>query len=125
MGTTTTRGVLGTALAVVLGIAVVIGLCVGGWFLYWKLTASSVNRQGEIRQNTYGRQVGLVAGIDKNTSAIADIDVQITTAAGDQVTALKAQRKAILGQVCSDAANLNGTVDPSASAAQLIQKECS
>jgi preprotein translocase subunit YajC len=118
------KQVLGGVGAIIVTVAIIVGLCVGGWFLYWKLTASSVNRQGEIRQNTYGRQVGLVSGIDKNTSAVADIDVQITIATGDQLNALKAQRKAIVGQVCSDAANLNGTVDPSTSASKLIQQEC-
>lgn len=111
-------------LAVLGGIVLIALLAWGGRELGWWLKADNTYRQGKIDQTTFSRQNGLVSQINSHADDVRTIDVQITTATGDQLTALNAQRRAIVQSICVAEANLNGTVEPTASAQSIISKEC-
>lgn len=93
-------------------LAVVVGLAVGGWFLYWTLHRSGVNREAEIQQGTYGRQNALVEQI---------ID-DIVEAQDDALPAN--QRAAIVDRICDSAAKLNHSIDLPAGVDEFLHKEC-
>lgn len=45
---------LKTTTRVIFSLIVIIALCVGGWFLYWKITQANVNQQYQV--NTHSQQ---------------------------------------------------------------------
>ncbi len=102
------KQVAGAFAAVVLVVVIVIG----GWQLGWWIKGASTDRNARIQQNTYGRQNALV-------EAVLD-DIKDAETPGIPVP----QRKAIVDQVCDNAAKLTGSIQLSADAASFVAKEC-
>lgn len=98
---------------------IVVGLCVGGYGLYWWLAKDTTDRQGQINQHQFSRQVGLVDGINDHANDVTAIDVQIAGAPDAQKSALQAQRKAIVQTICTDGAQLNDTAQMTPAARQI------
>lgn len=108
---------------VLLGVGLIAGLAVGTWHLDWFVREANTNRQSEVYQQSYGRQSSLVQAVTDDVAEVSDLDVVITQspATADQ---LRAQRKAIIGRICSNAGLLTGTIPLPANAASFVAKEC-
>lgn len=116
--------VSGAFIAVVASLVVLVLLAIGAWYLGWFVKEKNVNKAGEVAQQSYSRQVGIAQQTSTLATSIATVDVQITTATPDQAAALRAQRTAMVTQLCDQAAQLNDTAQPSAAAVRLITQEC-
>ena len=101
----TTAGII---LAVVLSIAVVVGL----FFLGFAIKEYSTNRNAEILQDTYGRQNALVEQI---LDDIGEAEGNIPSN----------QRVAVIDGICDSAAKLTGSIQLPINAQQFIQENCS
>ncbi len=99
-------------LAVILAIVLIIGISIGGYMLGWWIKEDTVNRTAQINQDSYGRQVALVDQINDDIREASDPDIP------------KAQRQAIVNQICESAGFLTGKVQVSAPAANFIATEC-
>ena len=97
----TTAGII---LAVVLSIAVVVGL----FFLGFAIKEYSTNRNAEILQDTYGRQNALVEQI---LDDIGEAEGNIPSN----------QRVAVIDGICDSAAKLTGSIQLPINAQQFIQ----
>lgn len=106
----------GSATAVLVGVCtllLVVLLGVGAYLGGWWLQEDSVNRNAVITNNGYNRQTALV-------SSILD---DIKEVEGPNVPA--AQRRAIIDQICDNAAQLTGTATLGYNAQNFINTECS
>jgi hypothetical protein len=92
----------------VLSLAVIIGL----FFLGWWIKEYAVNRNAEIRQDSYGRQNALVEQI---LDDIAEAESNIPPA----------QRVAIIDGICDSEAKLTGSIELPTNAQRFIQENCS
>lgn len=114
--------------AVVVSLAVVaVGLIVTlvCWRAGWWFAAQNATRQAQVTQNGYSNQTTLRQQVTSKLADVATITTQIA-AKNDpaEVSALKAQRAAIAGIVCSDAAQITGVPLP-AQQAQWASINCS
>lgn len=114
--------------ALVVGLAVIaLGaiLTLVGWQVGWWFTAQNATRQYQVTQNGVSNQDTLRAQITDKLGTVTTITTQIAEAGNDQaeVSALKAQRAAIAGIVCSDAAQITGVPLP-AQQAQWVVTNC-
>lgn len=92
----------------VVGLAVIVGLIIGGWRLGWWMTARGTNYQNHIFQHSYGAQS---AYKEQLRQAVVDIDavaVQISDPSTPQSekAALTAQRAAMVNQACDIASKV-------------------
>lgn len=112
--------------AVIATIILVVLVCVGGWFLYWKIAKAENDNNSEIYNNSYQRQTALVDEINRNISDVKSIDVQISYASGDPELSkrLSAQRAAVVTSVCNNIGKLSGTVTESNEIRLFASKEC-
>jgi len=101
----TTAGVIG---AIVLAMALFVGL----FFLGWWINEYAVNRNAEIRQDSYGRQNALVEQI---LDDIAEAEGNIPPN----------QRAAIVDGICDSEAKLTGSIELPLNAQQFIRENCS
>ncbi|MEK6443713.1 hypothetical protein [Pseudonocardia sp. T1-2H] len=111
----------GAGLAV-LGVAaaVIFGGYEGGWWL----RADSTQRQGELNRSSYGFQQAHRDELTSEIGAVYTASAQIASAAdGQQGSALRAQRFAVLGQVCRTASEITDPLP--AQQAQFVQANCS
>jgi hypothetical protein len=117
----------GPALIVALAV-VIIGLVVTlvCWQAGWWFAQHNATRQYQLTQNGVSNQDTLRAQVTSKLAEVATITTQIAEAGNDQaeVTALKAQRAAIAGIVCSDAAQVTGVPLPTQQA-QWAAVNCS
>lgn len=112
----------------VAGVAIlVIGIALTfiGWQAGWWFTAQNATRQYQVTQNGTSNQETLRAQITSKLADVASITAQIAaTKDPAEGGALKAQRAAIAGIACSDAANITGVALPPQQA-QWISVNCS
>lgn len=107
----------------VLALALILGLV--GWQAGWWFAAHNATRQAEITQNGYSNQTTLRQQVTAKLADVATITTQIAaTKDSGEVAALKAQRAAIAGIACSDAAQITGTPLPADQAA-WVASNCS
>ena len=109
----------------VAGIAiVVIGIVLAfiGWQAGWWFTAQNATRQYQVTQNGTGNQHTLRDQITARLADVAGITVQIAQHP-DQAAALKVQRAAFAGIVCSDADQVTGVPLP-ADQAKWVTANC-
>jgi pyruvate dehydrogenase complex dehydrogenase (E1) component len=101
-------------------------LTVVGWRVGWWFTAQNATRQYQVIQNGDSNQSTLRAQITSQVANVAMITTQIAAAGNDpaEVSALKAQRAAVAGIACSDAAQITGVPLP-AGQAQWVSVNCS
>ena len=107
------------------GVAAV-AVCALLWFGYWALRESSVNRNAEIDRNSFERQTTLRSEIVDQYDDIAGVDVQIVQAGDDQelVAVLRAQRVALVDQLCGLSAQLVDAQSVEPTVARIINTEC-
>lgn len=108
-------------LAVVVGAGVLAGLWLGGWWL----REQSVNRNSEINNDSYARQMALSEQIIDLYPQITDLDVR---AAGDvtdeQKTLILTQRAALVTNLCAAYDQTTGTVTLPSDIHAFAAKEC-
>ena len=102
------------------------GLTLACWQMGWWFTAHNATRQYQVIQNGVSNQDTLRAQITSQLANVTTLTTQIAEAGNDQaeVAALKDQRAAIAGIVCSDAAQITGVPLP-AQQAQWASTNCS
>lgn len=109
------------AWVVVLAVVLLAGGAVtwAGSAFNWWLSAQTATHQAENTQNGYSNQVTLRQQVTSQLAAVYSLSTRIAEASGDQslIAALKPQRMAVAGIVCSDAAQVTGTPLPSQQAA--------
>jgi hypothetical protein len=111
-------------LAVMLVAAGITGIVIGGWQLGWWFTAQNAARQYQVTQNGVSNQDTLRAQITAKLADVTTITTQIASSKDpDQVAALKAQRMAVAGIACSDAAQVT-TIPLPAQQAQWVSANC-
>ncbi len=101
------------------------GVILAGWQFGWWLTAQDATRQAEVTQNGYSNQVTLRQQVTSQLAVVYSLTTQIAEANGDLslAAALKPQRMAVAGIVCSDAAQVSGTPLP-AQQAEWVSANC-
>jgi len=113
--------VLKTALAVLAGGAVLVGLWFGGWWL----REESVNRSSEINNDSYARQTSLAEEVIDLHTQIAGLDVR---AAGDvtdeQKTLIGTQRAALVTNLCGAYDQTTDTVTIPSDIHAFAAQEC-
>jgi hypothetical protein len=112
-----------STLAVIGAVLLVVALAIAGWQLNWFVAKKNVNRQTGIDNSSTARQSALQQDILTNIATVRSIDVQIAQAP-DDAPELKAQRVAIVSQVCDDNAKSTHvmTLDPASES--FTQQEC-
>lgn len=99
-------------------------LIVGGWQAGWWFTNQNINREAHAIRNGYSNQQTLREQI---TAQIANVDTLTTQIAATKdanlTSALKAQRMAVAGIACQDAAGVTGDPLP-AQQAQWVTVNC-
>jgi hypothetical protein len=113
------------AVALAAAFVIIAGLTVAGWQLGWWFASHNATRQAEVTQNGYSNQTTLRSQVTEKLGEVASMTTQIDSAASAQQAAdLKAQRAAIAGIACSDAAQITGTPLPAQQAA-WVSLNCS
>lgn len=107
-----------TAAAVIVGFILVVVLGIAAWQLGWFVEAKNVDRRTQVDNNSMGRQQALTSKVLRDISTVRTMDNQVPT------PALKAQRIAIVEDICTNAGLLTGSVTMPASAESFINKEC-
>src|ERR1019366_2056629 len=87
---------------VMLVIALIIGLSLGGWDLYWRANTAATNKSAQIYQKSYGAQSAYVEQLRNQINQIDGIEVQINApqTPSAEVPSLQAQKAAIVNQAC-------------------------
>lgn len=101
------------ALVAIVGIVLIVLVVVGGYLGSWWLKENAVNRDAAIANNGYNRQTALVASILDDIKEVEGPNVPAN------------QRKAIVAQICDNAAQLTGSVTLGYNAQNFISTECS
>jgi hypothetical protein len=103
---------LATTAGVIVALVVTVALVVGLFFLGWWIKEFAVNRNAEIRQDSYGRQNALVEQI---LDDIAEAEGNIPPN----------QRAAIIDGICDSEAKLTGSIELPLNAQSFIKENCS
>ncbi len=105
-------------------IVLIAGLSIGGWQLGWWMQSYSVNRTAQIYQHGYGAQSAYSEELERLIVQIDGLDVQINdpTTPADEVSALQAQKAAMVIQGCDIASKL--TVTPPNNIQQFVSANC-
>jgi hypothetical protein len=106
------KKVLSTTAGIVVAVTLSAAILVGLFFLGWWIKEYAVNRNAEIRQDSYGRQNALVEQI---LDDIAEAEGNIPPN----------QRAAIIDGICDSEAKLTGSIELPPSAQQFIRENCS
>ncbi len=107
------RGAVVTwVLGSIVGLALLAGIVVGGYQLNWWLRGQEVSRSARINQDSYGRQNALTEAVLRQQTELSNPNLP------------PAQRKAIIAEMCHNAALLTGSIPLPLSTQQLIAKEC-
>ena len=118
---------IGPAIIVTLAVILVGGIAtLVCWQAGWWFASHNATRQYQVIQNGVSNQNTLRAQVTAKLADVATITTQIA-ATNDpaEVGALKAQRAAIAGIACSDAAQINPVVPLPADQAQWVTINCS
>ena len=96
------------------------------WQAGWWFASHDATRQYQLIQNGVSNQDTLRAQVTAKLADVTTITTQIAAAKNDpaEVSALQAQRAAIAGIACSDAAQITGVPLP-AQQAQWVSVNCS
>ena len=88
--------------AIIGGVGVLVLLAVGGWFLYWKLFASSTTRTAQIYQTQYGAQSAYIEQVDNIIPQIANLQTTMVAPSTpkSEISALRSQAIALTTQAC-------------------------
>ena len=105
-------------------VVVLSGLAVGAWQGGWWIKRESVQRSGDIREDSFARQTALVDTVISAYRDVATIDVQLTTATLNQQPPLRAHRVAIKDDLCDAYGRLNDTTEIPNSARRFAEREC-
>ena len=107
-----------TAFTVIAAFVVVVILSVAVWQLGWFVKAKDTDRQTQVTDKSIGRQQALTSKVLRDIRTVQTMDAQ------GQTPALKAQRIAIVNELCDNAALLTGSVTMPATADSFISQEC-
>lgn len=99
-------------LATILGIILLVGIVVGGYAAGWWLKEDAVNRNARIDQGSYSRQEALTAAVLDDISEAQDPNLP------------EAQVRALVDQICDNAAKLTGSIQLPNNAQVFIAREC-
>ncbi len=114
-----------TVIILLVAMALGIGVTAIGWNAHWWFASRNATRQYQVTQNGVSNQDTLRAQITAKLADVSTITTQITAAQDPaEVSALKAQRAAIAGIACSDAAQVTEVPLP-AQQAQWVSANCS
>lgn len=94
---------------VLLSLALIAGIVIGGWQLGWWLKTQTVNRNAHLYIHSFGAQVGHVQDIQNDMDGINNIKVELTqvAVASDTYSALKGQQRALTQDACNYIAMVN------------------
>lgn len=107
------RGAVATAvLATILGLVLVVALIIGGWQLGWWLKKETVNRNAQINQGSYGRQVALVDDLTRKYAEVQNPNLP------------ENQKQAIVTEMCVDFGFLTGKVELNPNITNYLNTEC-
>lgn len=111
---------LSTVTLAALAVAAVVALFLGGWWL----REYAVNRDAEIRRDSFEYQETRADEIVRQSAVLAGLDADLAGhVTAEQRGALTAQREAARRQLCNIATDLNPqTATPTV--AQIITEEC-
>ena len=110
---------------VTLGVLALLVLVVfGGWQLGWWLSEESTNRRTGIANRSLARQSALSEEVLDKYRDARNIDVQLTEATPEQQTALRAQRVAIIDQLCDAYAQMTNRMTLSNNVETFVSEEC-
>jgi len=92
-------------------VALLAAIVLGGWQAGWWFKAQNVQRQAHINRTSYEAQKTYRDKIVSDQTVIATIDNQIvdSTTTPEQKVALRAQRQAVVNEVCQVATNLTAS----------------
>lgn len=93
--------------AVILVIAIFVGIAIGGQHLGLWMEEKATNKRTDIANDSLARQQAVLDNVQDKYRTAVDIDVQLSTATPEQAEVLSAQRKAVVVQFCDDFAILN------------------
>lgn len=96
---------------VLLALAVLAAIAVGGWQLGWWLKGSAVNHNNHIVRSSYEFQQAQIADMNQLLAQIGTVDVEVRQQP-QNVTALGSQKAALETQFCGDYASLNAVQVP-------------
>ncbi len=113
-----------TAVAVIVGLVLAIGVLAGGYQLGWWLKEDRVNRTTDIANDSVARQSALQDELITLNQEIADIEVQIGNAGPDQAQRLRAQVDAMQEQFCTAFGKFNHTMEIPTGVSIRAQEEC-
>jgi uncharacterized protein HemX len=87
---------------VILAIVVALAMAVGLWFGGWALRSANTNKQAHIDRQNYGSQLAYINKVSANMAEVSTIDTQVTNPAftADQRSALTDQKAAIVTATC-------------------------
>jgi hypothetical protein len=109
---------LKNAAALVLAVLLVIGLCFGGYQLYWAVAKDSTDKRTQVNDQSQGRQQALTTRVLRDIETVREIDDR-----EDDGTS-SARREALVESICINAGQLTGSVTIPPSASQFIAVEC-
>lgn len=101
-----------TVLLVVLGVILVVAFTIGAYKLSWWVEEDTTNRQAEINDKSYNRQLAIVDQIQDDVAEV------------QQGGLPEGQVKAIVDQICQNADRLTGRVALGPNAERFVQREC-
>jgi uncharacterized iron-regulated membrane protein len=108
----------GTIVLIIGGLIIFVALMVGLWHLDWFVKEKNTDRQTQVIDKSVGRQQALTSKVLRDIRTVRTMDAQVKT------PALKAQRIAIVNDICDNAALLTGSITMPATADSFIQQEC-
>lgn len=110
--------------AIVAGLALTVGVAVGGWQLGWWMQSAGTNRAAHIYQHSYGAQTADLDQIEQGIRDVATIDGQVAdpSTPNSEVPSLRAQQRAVINQICDVAARVTSPL-PS-DAASFVSTNC-
>ncbi len=106
------------------GLVIVVAIVIGGYLLGWWLKGDAINREGEIRRDSFEVQETARDEILRQSVLIEQIEVDIANPeiSDAQLKALTGQRKAAEVQLCNVASDITGSVTPAVD--RVITRYC-
>lgn len=120
------KRVFETVGATILVVALVVGLAVGGWSLYWFAFRSSENHTSNILRDSYEAQTTLRTELGRKVDDIDALAVQVAdpSVTGAQHQALVAQRTNAIDQACEMYGRVAHPSDLTPSVQAFADQEC-
>jgi hypothetical protein len=110
--------------AVVAVLALVVGIAIGGYHLNWWLAEDTTNRRTAVVNDSLSRQQALLDEAIDKVADVGRLDLLLATATPEQTTAIRAQRIAVVEQVCSAVGRLTGRLEVPTSVVTFTSQEC-